>query len=130
MENEVKTQKSNNFKLIVILLIILLVAGIAFIMLLMTKPWDKVKDYTSTTTSTTTTTTEAVETVTLRFDSNGGTPVEDMVVKKGEKVTLPKTTREGYKFNCWLDENDDCPILWRDVEYNMDKLTSGIQPRE
>ena len=29
-----------------------------------------------------------------------------------------------------IDENDDCPIIWRDVEYNMDKLTSGTQPRE
>lgn len=113
MENEVKIQKSNNIKLIVILLILLIVAGIAFVLLLINKPWEKGNNVetttTTTTTSTTTTTTEAVETVTITFDSNGGTPVQPITVKKGEKVTMPKTTREGYDFSCWLDENDDCP---------------------
>ena len=129
MENEVKTQKSNNIKLIVILLIILLVAGIAFIMLLITKPWDKVKNYTSTTTSTTTTTTEAVETVTITFDANGGEPVEPMVVKKGEQVKLPTTTKKGYIFNGWLDDNDDMP---NDItSFDKDtKYTANWKPEE
>ena len=29
-----------------------------------------------------------------------------------------------------IDEKDECPIIWQDVEYKMDKLIGGIQPRE
>ncbi len=29
-----------------------------------------------------------------------------------------------------IDENNECPMLWQNIEYNMDRLTSGIQPKE
>jgi hypothetical protein len=29
-----------------------------------------------------------------------------------------------------IDENDECPMVWQDIEYNMDRLISGNQPRE
>jgi hypothetical protein len=139
-----ETNKDNKSKNIILVLVALLVIACIAIVLLIVKPWSKNDNNTNTTTTTTetTTTTAAEETVTLRFDSNGGTPVEDMVVKKGEKVTLPKTTREGYEFNCWLDENDDCPndvqafdtdknyvANWEPIEKNPKKMKVTFDSR-
>lgn len=29
-------------------------------------------------------------------------------------------------YNADIDENDDCPILWQNIEYNMDKLCGEL----
>lgn len=43
------------------------------------------------------------ETITITFDADGGTKVEPMTVKKGEKFELPKTEKKGYFFQGWFD---------------------------
>ncbi len=43
-------------------------------------------------------------TVTVKFNANGGTIVKDVTVKRGEKVTAPETTREGYRFAGWYTD--------------------------
>ncbi len=45
---------------------------------------------------------------TVRFDSNGGSPVPSQIVKEGEKASVPnRPERAGYAFNYWylLDES-------------------------
>ncbi len=44
-------------------------------------------------------------TFTVRFHANGGTVVESVKVKKGEIVTEPVTTRDGYKFEGWYTDS-------------------------
>ena len=39
--------------------------------------------------------------ITISFDSDGGDIVEKMVIKKGEKIKLPRVSKEGYKFDGW-----------------------------
>lgn len=42
------------------------------------------------------------KTYTVKFDSNGGTPVESVTAKYGERLKVPKEpTREGYIFGGW-----------------------------
>ena len=43
------------------------------------------------------------EYITITFDSDGGTKVDDMKVKKGEKFKLPETEKKGYFFQGWYD---------------------------
>ena len=43
--------------------------------------------------------------VVIKFDSDGGRAVESIEIKKGGKVTLPTTTKDGYVFNGWYLEN-------------------------
>lgn len=43
------------------------------------------------------------QTITITFDADGGTKVEPMKVKKGEKFELPKTEKKGYFFQGWFD---------------------------
>lgn len=43
------------------------------------------------------------KTYTITFDTDGGSAIEQIVVKEGESVELPKEpTKEGFKFNGWL----------------------------
>ena len=42
--------------------------------------------------------------ITVKFNANGGTIVKDVTVKRGEKVTAPETTREGYRFAGWYTD--------------------------
>ena len=47
------------------------------------------------------------ETYLIKFDSNGGEPIESQTVQKGEKVVMPKEpTRDGYKFLGWYYESE------------------------
>ncbi|MCD8309292.1 MAG: InlB B-repeat-containing protein, partial [Clostridia bacterium] len=49
-----------------------------------------------------TTTTETAETVTVTFDSDGGTECEPITVTKGDSiVNLPEPEKEGYAFTGW-----------------------------
>lgn len=43
--------------------------------------------------------------ITVSFDSDGGTKVNSIIIKKGELLTLPENpTKEGYNFVRWEDE--------------------------
>ena len=41
------------------------------------------------------------EKITVAFNSDGGTSVNEIEITKGEAFTLPTTTRDGYKFLGW-----------------------------
>ena len=54
--------------------------------------------------------------VTITFDSKGGTPVEDIIVKEGSVIRLPETEKTGYEFAGWY---------WEDI-----KLEKEIKVKE
>lgn len=41
--------------------------------------------------------------ITISFDTDGGSSVETIKSKKGEKISLPTTTKEGYTFEGWYN---------------------------
>lgn len=46
------------------------------------------------------------ETITITFDSNGGSKVNSITINKGVELTLPEEpTKDGYKFVTWEDKN-------------------------
>lgn len=48
-----------------------------------------------------------VETITITFDSKGGSNVDAITINKGTELTLPKNpTYKGYTFKGWVDVND------------------------
>lgn len=48
-----------------------------------------------------------VETITVTFDSKGGSNVDAITINKGTELTLPKDpTYKGYTFKGWVDAND------------------------
>lgn len=48
-----------------------------------------------------------VETITVTFDSKGGSSVDAITINKGAELTLPKDpTYKGYTFKGWVDVND------------------------
>lgn len=50
--------------------------------------------------------TAEVETITITFDSKGGSKVDDITLNKGVELTLPKDpTYDGYTFKGWEDKN-------------------------
>ena len=52
-------------------------------------------------------TSEIADTITIKFDTNGGSKIDDMIVVKGETLKLPQNpTKEGYKFKTWVDKNE------------------------
>ncbi len=42
----------------------------------------------------------------LTFETNGGTPAEEIVAEAGGEVTLPKTTKTGFAFDGWYTQKD------------------------
>ena len=51
---------------------------------------------------------EKVETITVTFDSKGGSKVDSIILNKGAQLTLPKSpTYKGYNFIGWYYENGD-----------------------
>ena len=47
------------------------------------------------------------ETITISFDSKGGSKVEDIIINKGGELTLPKNpTYSGYNFDGWVDKDN------------------------
>ena len=44
------------------------------------------------------------DTVTITFDTNGGDPVENQIIKIGGTITLPATNRVGYDFLGWYTD--------------------------
>lgn len=48
-----------------------------------------------------------VETITITFDSKGGSIVDTITINKGTELTLPKDpTYAGYNFKGWYDKNE------------------------
>ena len=48
-----------------------------------------------------------IETITVTFDSKGGSNVDAITINKGTELTLPKDpTYKGYTFKGWVDAND------------------------
>ena len=49
---------------------------------------------------------ETADTITIKFDTNGGSKIEDIIIVKGETLKLPQNpTKAGYKFVTWETEN-------------------------
>lgn len=49
--------------------------------------------------------TSKIEEITITFNVDGGTAVDNMKIKKGTEIKLPKTVKDGYKFIGWyIDE--------------------------
>ena len=47
------------------------------------------------------------ETITITFNTDGGTDVENLTIEKGSEVTLPTTVKDGYNFLGWFDKDDN-----------------------
>lgn len=108
IKEESKAPKKGKGGLIAIIVIgIILLIAINVVVALILINNDKNKNNTTTTT-TVTTTEKTVFKVT--FNSNGGDSIQDIEVKKDEKVTLPTPKKEGAEFLYWSDEED--------VQYN------------
>lgn len=49
---------------------------------------------------------DGVKTITIKFDSKGGSEVKDIVIHENVKLKLPtEPSKEGYKFVVWEDKN-------------------------
>ncbi len=59
----------------------------------------------------------AIESYTLKFESNGGTPCDNITGNYGASVTLPTPTKAGYTFNGWYDGNTDGNGSGNKIEY-------------
>ena len=47
-----------------------------------------------------------IETITITFDSKGGSAVSPITINKGTTLTLPKNPKyKGYTFKCWTDKH-------------------------
>lgn len=50
---------------------------------------------------------EKAETITITFNSDGGTTVSPLIIVKGESIVLPQApTKKGYTFVTWKDSNE------------------------
>ena len=48
-----------------------------------------------------------VETITVSFDTKGGSKIEDIIINKDSELTLPTSpTYKGYTFKGWVDKNN------------------------
>lgn len=84
----------NKKKLIIIILSIvacLLIAGLVLFFILKDDDKNEKKG------------TKEVAKITITFDADGGSKVEDITVKKGSSFQLPETTKEGYLFAGWYN---------------------------
>lgn len=64
---------------------------------------------------------EELEEVRISFDSLGGSSVEDIIIKKGEKLeAIPSSTREDFIFKGWFTEIDTELFDWsRGIEEDL-----------
>ena len=47
------------------------------------------------------------ETITITFDTKGGSKIDNITIGKDTELTLPKeSTRDGYVFKGWVDKNE------------------------
>lgn len=59
----------------------------------------------------------SIESYTFKFESNGGTPCDNITGNYGASVTLPKPTKAGYTFNGWYDGNTNGNGSGNKIEY-------------
>ncbi len=52
----------------------------------------------------------------IKFEENGGSPVEDIIVSQGETITLPISEREGYTFVGWYVDEELTVLFDPEVE--------------
>lgn len=80
-----------------------------------------------------------IDTYTITFDSNGGTPVSDITTEYGATVTLPlEPTRQGFTFAGWEpslpaympSNNLSTKAIWIPNEYKVTFDTQGGVPAE
>lgn len=68
------------------------------------------------------------KTYTVTFDTNGGTPIESIKIKKGETIKNAKEpTKEGYLFVSWLKDNQEFSLNTPITE-DITLLASWITP--
>ena len=64
----------------------------------------------------------------VSFDSNGGSPVEQQMVRHGEKIIKPKSpTKQGYSFDKWTYEGEEWSFAGFVVIYDMTLLANWIE---
>lgn len=69
------------------------------------------------------------ELITVSFDTDGGTEIEDILLIKGETLKLPDNpTKEGYIFKNWVDKNET-PI-YEDALLAEDTVLKAIWEKE
>ena len=81
---------------------------------------------------------ETADTITIKFDTNGGSKIDDIIVVKGKTLKLPQNPiKKGYKFMYWVDKNetpvyDDALLsedttlkaVWKKVEVKTNNTTN------
>ena len=81
---------------------------------------------------------ETADTITIKFDTNGGSKIDDIIVVKGKTLKLPQNPiKNGYKFMYWVDKNetpvyDDALLsedttlkaVWKKVEVKTNNTTN------
>ena len=61
-----------------------------------------------------------VETITVEFDSDGGSKLGNIILEKGKIILLPvNLTKVGYSFAGWVDENGNSITKDTIVKENM-----------
>lgn len=104
-------KKGSNKPVVIFLIVALLIIGgvVAAILLLNNKDKDNTEN---------TTTTAAVQekTIEISFSTDGGTDVEKMTIKEGEKISLPTTSKDGYEFKGWFLEDGKTEVT-NDYEF-------------
>lgn len=86
---------SKGLKVIFSLIIVALLAVIAVLVIELTKPKDDPKDD------------DTKDMITIKFDTDGGSEIEEMKVEKGSKTTLPGCEKEGYTLIGWFVDAEE-----------------------
>lgn len=72
---------------------------------------------------------KGIKTSTIKFNTDGGTNVENIIVEKGKLIMLPTNpTKEGYAFAGWVDENGNAITEGTIVNKNMTIKATWKQP--
>lgn len=66
---------------------------------------------------------------TIHFDSQGGTPVEDIKAERYSLIDLPEVTRDGYKFNGWMDDPYGGSYMLSPMQVNSDVTLYALWER-
>ena len=65
--------------------------------------------------------------ITISFNADGGSSVEDIVIDKGSTIKLPVTTRAGYEFEGWYRNGTK---VSEDIEYDISTVLTARWLRE
>ena len=68
---------------------------------------------------------DSVETITLKFDTDEGNKIDNIVIEKGKIILLPiEPQKEGYMFVGWLDENGD--FIYENMHISNDIILKAM----